>query len=431
LHGELTEICGAGWPWVPFGEEGAVDANHLTVMRWGTLWELIRPWDALWEQSFTRHWIPRVDVAFTVLARPPAPKRFRWQGPDEPLVASPVPYKGPIGIGGGVGGNFGSRYGRRGGLLRMGGAGAGETIDKGLAWISKQLDLGASGELSEGELYALLVFFGEVFELDGKAHGPTIEWSLTRLVLTLADRHAGRSEPPREIRLRALETLVLAEAELMGQGLPPSVRQALEWSVEGLVSAQNPTGSFSFHAGDARGDATTTALALLAFKTASTATHRAVEVDVKDAAAGAREWLRGAIERARGPVSSEERDPAAPTAEGCATAMTLLAMMLDGENPEGSELAPLVKWLTKNPPRLDRPDYLMIGTHAAFQVGGDVRDDWNREMKKHVPGAQLKDGSWPAAGPRDALATTALMILTLEAYYRYSMVGYGRAPWDR
>jgi len=422
LHEALSDICGAGWDWADFDEDGSLERNRLTAARWGTVWELIRG-GVSWEETFTRKWIPRVDVEYTVLSHPPAPPRFRWQGPDKPLVPKPYAGRGLIGIGGGPAGRFGMRYRGKKSLRVKGGAGAGKAIDKGLSWIAEQVDLEASGDLSEGELYALLTFFAGTYELSGE-HGSAIESPLIRLVLTQVDRQAGREAPPREVRLRALETLVLAEAELMGLRRLPPVRQALEWAVKDLTSAQSQTGSFPRRVGDARGDASTTALAWLALTTAGEAGRSSVPPDTKGAATDAREWLVGAIGRARGPISSEERDPEAPTSEGCATAMTIFTMVVDGGGV--AEVAPQIKWLGKNPPRLDRPDYLMHGTYAAFHVGGDVSDDWNREMKKRVFDAQLEDGSWPAAGPRDVLATTALMVLTLQAYYRYTLPGWGR-----
>jgi hypothetical protein len=71
--------------------------------------------------------------------------------------------------------------------------------------------------------------------------------------------------------------------------------------------------------------------------------------------------------------------------------------------------------------------YWHSATLAAFQVGGDLWQDWNAALKEAVVRHQRTDGdergswdpvdSWGAEGGR--VYATALLTLSLEVYYRY------------
>jgi hypothetical protein len=68
------------------------------------------------------------------------------------------------------------------------------------------------------------------------------------------------------------------------------------------------------------------------------------------------------------------------------------------------------------------------GSLACFLAGGDVWEDWNRALKEVLPAAQNPDGSWTPVGAYSRYAdeaaddmsyTTAMIVLSLEVYYRY------------
>jgi hypothetical protein len=84
-----------------------------------------------------------------------------------------------------------------------------------------------------------------------------------------------------------------------------------------------------------------------------------------------------------------------------------------------------------NKPRLDKVNfyYWYHGTYAMFQVGGPKWKTWNNAMKKALlktqrAGRICQDGSWDPIGEWCVVGgrvySTAMNVLTLQAYYRYS-----------
>ncbi|HEX5053398.1 MAG TPA: hypothetical protein VFZ65_16595 [Planctomycetota bacterium] len=63
-------------------------------------------------------------------------------------------------------------------------------------------------------------------------------------------------------------------------------------------------------------------------------------------------------------------------------------------------------------------------TYALFQMGGRPWTDWQKRLDPAIVKTQIRDGDlegfWEPAGGCSRLTTTALRLLTLEAYYRYS-----------
>jgi hypothetical protein len=74
--------------------------------------------------------------------------------------------------------------------------------------------------------------------------------------------------------------------------------------------------------------------------------------------------------------------------------------------------------------------YWYYGTLAIFQVGGEAWKAWNVAMKSAIIDNQRKDGdfkgSWDPIGPwgREGgrVYSTAVCVMCLEVYYRYSRV---------
>jgi hypothetical protein len=75
--------------------------------------------------------------------------------------------------------------------------------------------------------------------------------------------------------------------------------------------------------------------------------------------------------------------------------------------------------------------YWYYGSYAMYQMGGSRWwEPWNKAMKQAVVGSQRGDGdltgSWDPVGPwgfaGGRVYSTALMVLCLQVYYRYSRV---------
>ena len=84
-------------------------------------------------------------------------------------------------------------------------------------------------------------------------------------------------------------------------------------------------------------------------------------------------------------------------------------------------MRPAGQWLLANA-TLDDPLTVSWTSHALYQCGGRVWNDWTRKLLA-MPGQQPEGddaGSFePAAGGSRAV-TSALRVLSLEAYYRYT-----------
>ena len=68
------------------------------------------------------------------------------------------------------------------------------------------------------------------------------------------------------------------------------------------------------------------------------------------------------------------------------------------------------------------------GSLAMFRCGGPAWEQWNDALKRTLPPAQDRDGSWRPIDPYADHAkdtndsrcyTTAMCVLSLEVYYRY------------
>ncbi len=119
------------------------------------------------------------------------------------------------------------------------------------------------------------------------------------------------------------------------------------------------------------------------------------------------------------------------------TAAGLLCRFFLGQNPrEHKIMVAAANRLLKQPPKWD-PDagtidqyYWYFGTYAMYQVGGKHWRAWSKRMEPAVVGSQLTAGNaagswdpvgvWGESGGR--VYSTALMTLSLEAYYRYARI---------
>jgi hypothetical protein len=135
----------------------------------------------------------------------------------------------------------------------------------------------------------------------------------------------------------------------------------------------------------------------------------------------------------------EDRFPRSKTK--CLTAVALLSRFFMGQDPKTKPvMAAAANTMLKTPPIWNEADgsidmyYWYYGSFAMFQMGGDMWSQWNKKMLDAVVKTQRKDGnfkgSWDPKGvwgeDGGRVYSTAIMVLCLEVYYRYSRILGGR-----
>ena len=116
------------------------------------------------------------------------------------------------------------------------------------------------------------------------------------------------------------------------------------------------------------------------------------------------------------------------------TAVSLLSRIFLGQQPNTEPvLAQQAALISQKPPVWDEAGggidhyYWYYGTYALFQVGGARWKHWSSAVQRAVVATQREDGnaagSWDPAGvwgdDGGRVYSTAILVLTLEAYYRY------------
>ncbi len=116
------------------------------------------------------------------------------------------------------------------------------------------------------------------------------------------------------------------------------------------------------------------------------------------------------------------------------TAEGLLCLQFLGSNRNDVRMRNGADWLLKELPEQQQKRtsyYWYYATYALFQYGGDHWKQWQKKLETAVVKNQHRDGSkknlvgswdpigaWGEDGGR--VYSTAILTLTLEAYYRYS-----------
>ncbi len=119
--------------------------------------------------------------------------------------------------------------------------------------------------------------------------------------------------------------------------------------------------------------------------------------------------------------------------EQAALGAEILVRIFSGEDSRRSaEIEFLVGECLQTPPSFDDhsadPGALFVKTAAIYQCGGDAWKKWNGKLKDALLSSQTRTGDglgcWESPSSRGRILgrtqTTALMLLTLEVYYRYS-----------
>ncbi|MHC5021242.1 MAG: hypothetical protein ACYTGX_14245, partial [Planctomycetota bacterium] len=240
----------------------------------------------------------------------------------------------------------------------------------------------------------------------------------------------------------AIATMTLAEA--YGMTSSASLKAPAQQAVDFLLSAQNPYLGWRYGVRPGDNDTSITGWAVLALKSAKIA-----ELNVApEAFAGAVKWVESVTDDsffktgytqkgdagARLPESQQYQPTEAMTAAGLCIRIFTGAKRSDLAVKGGATL------LRNQPPKWD-PEagndfyYWYYGTLAMFQIGGNDWAVWERGMKQAIVKTQRRGGdehgswdpqsAWGGAGGR--VYATAINVLSLEIYYRYSKVlGGGR-----
>ncbi len=237
-----------------------------------------------------------------------------------------------------------------------------------------------------------------------------------------------------------LATLAMIEA--YGLSDYKLLRRYAQNGINYLESHRNPYSVWRYQPRDGDNDTSVTSWAVLAYRAAMD-----FDLEVNPAAlANASTWYddvtngngqagytrRGELS-SRNPGDHSRRFP--PDRGEALTAAALRSRFLLGQDPEQDQVMnTAADRILSKPPLWDEDGgtidhyYWYYATYALYQMGGEHWADWSRYLTDAVVKTQRTDGNfqgswdpigvWGGSGGR--IYSTALMLLTLQAYYRYS-----------
>lgn len=238
----------------------------------------------------------------------------------------------------------------------------------------------------------------------------------------------------------ALATVAMCEAYALSGDR--SLRAAAQLGIDYLESHRNPYAVWRYQPRDGKNDSTVTGWCVLAYKTAE---HVGLEIN-SNAMANALKWYDSVTDdlgRAGyvGPNELSSRHPGMhgsrfPPDKGEAlTAVALSSRFLLGQDPAQSPLMESgAQLILKKPPVWDEGDgsidhyYWFYATNALHRMGGRYWQAWSSRLEAAVLDTQRTDdnfaGSWDPVGvwgeDGGRVYSTAMLVLCLEAEYRYS-----------
>jgi hypothetical protein len=340
-------------------------------------------------------------------------------------------------------GDFGGRSeaGRRAAVKKFGGTVESEnSVDLGLKWLQKiQLtdgswsfgDVGESG--SPGQMgttdvgatsLALLCMLGGGHTHHTKgAYQDNVARGLTWLMQSgirssagtdMRGAHQGNSG----MYVQGLATICLCEASAMEPKDRDLRRIALE-AARFIEKCQGRDGGWRYQPRDSRGDTSVVGWQVMALQSA-----KAGGISVSsDTFSNARRFLNS-VEAEDGVYYGYTRPE---TGRATTTAVGLLCRMYLGWRREKKELRKGVEYLSTVGPGTEDIYYNYYATQVLYHWGGELWDEWNRQMRDFLVETQIKEGpgagSWDVTDPHGfaggRIYQTTLSLLTLEVYYRH------------
>ncbi|MCC6781951.1 MAG: terpene cyclase/mutase family protein [Planctomycetes bacterium] len=370
-----------------------------------------------------------------------------------------------VGLGGGAGGKYGGRRGGRGGGKI--GKSTAVGIERALEWLKKHQDEDGHWDADEFMKHDI-----EGAPCDGPGN-PVHDVGLTGLALLafLGDGSTMRSGPYKEVVKKGVMWLreqqdektglfgttnsnefiynhaiaALAMVEAYGLSDYKLLKKNAQKGIDYLEYHRNPYLVWRYQPRDGDNDTSVTGWALMAYSSA-----QFFKLDVN---AAALDLCRTWFDQMTDPVSSRtgyserggwssrrtgEHSTRYPREKGeCMTAVSLLCRIFLGDDPKKDKMMRAqADLILKKPPVWNAADgsvdhyYWYYATYALYQMGENWWKTWEKHLNDAVVKTQRQDGNylgswdpicvWGEDGGR--VYSTALLCLTLEAYYRYSRI---------
>jgi hypothetical protein len=365
-----------------------------------------------------------------------------------------------------LGGKYGSRFGKGG----KGGAGGrvNEAITLGLEWLRKHQDedgrwdcekfmkhdqgepcTGAGSPVNDVGVsgLALLAFLGEGNTLKIGTYREVVRKGVKWVVdqQNMENGLIGQNASSAYVYSHAIATVALCEAYGLSEHRP--LKKNAQLAINYIANARNPYGVWRYQPRDNDNDTSITGWmvqALLSAKYFQLAVDYAalkaatVWFDGVTDATGAAGYLKLGDGSSR-PVGKQAKFPQAKT-EALTSVVLLCRYLMEQDPKDCKTMGPAADLIMSKPPVWNPADgsidmyYWYYASYAMYQVGGSHWDGWARKMTDAAVKTQQKDGnprgSWDPLDPwgeeGGRVYSTAIMVLCLEAYYRYGKVSFGR-----
>ncbi len=370
----------------------------------------------------------------------------------------------PIGLAAGHSGPYGNR-GKRGGGRGGTGSHVEETVDLALRWLAAHQDADGSWDTDEFMKHdtqgiacdgpgnpvhdvgvtglAMLAFLGDGSTLRSGRYRENLKRA-TAWLRDQQDPKSGLLGAPSSNEFvydHAIATLALVEA--YGLSDYRLLRDNAQRAIDYLEYHRNPYGAWRYQPRDGDNDTSVTGWCLLAYASAK---HFDLTVNQSAITLGVT-WLEQMTDPVTRRTGYSERGGLSSRRSGehatrfprerneCMTAVALFCRVFLGADPQQDKtLLTQARLVAQKPPVWNPSDGSIdhyawyYGTYALYQTGGKLWSDWEKALDRAVVRTQRKDGnalgSWDPIGvwgeDGGRVYSTALLCLTLEAYYRYS-----------
>jgi len=371
-----------------------------------------------------------------------------------------------VGMGGGAGGPYGSRGSGKGG--KGGGKGFQTSIDNGLRWLkdhqdedgrwdcdgfmkhddsdpcdgpgSSMHDIGVTG-------LALLAFLGDNSTMRSGPYKDTVKKGVLWL-RSQQDANTGlfgQSASHDFLYDHAIATYAMCEA--FGLSKYETLRPVAQKALNYLEAHRNPYAVWRYQPQDNDNDTSVTGWCVMAYESGTYfklnvnpdgLKYAGIFLDQVSDPTGRHGYTKQGERSSRKPGDHATRFP---VDKGEAmTAVGLFCRFFMGQDPkEKPVMTAAANLILEKPPIWDVKSgsidmyYWYYATYALYQMGGRHWTEWQKKLEASVVKTQNNDknrksyyGSWDPVGAwgedGGRVYSTAILVLTLEAYYRYSQL---------